>query len=108
MQSTVIASGDIRIATTAALGAGTKTLESLPMATLAAPGPITASLNGQIIAPGTVLWEAESANGDHPLLLVNNEGFSIRSVAVPITGTWSIGVAVDWIELVDAFTPSAV
>lgn len=108
MESTVIAAGDVRIATTAALGAGTKTLETLSWASLAAPGPITASLNGQIIAPGTVLWEADSADGDHPLLLANQEGFSIRSVAVPITGTWTCGIMVDWIEIVDSFTPSAV
>lgn len=108
MQSTVIAAGDIRIATTAALGAGTKTLETLHLATLAAPGPITASLNGQIIAPGTVLWEAGQSDGDHPLLLTNNEGLSVTVINAPATGTWTASVAIDWVELIDEYTPSAV
>ena len=99
MGSSLVASGDMRIATTAALGAGTKTLEGNSLATIVAPGPITASLNGQIIAPGTILWQAEVGDGEHPLVLVQNEGFSIRSVAVPATGTWQIAVNVDWAEV---------
>jgi hypothetical protein len=99
MGSTLVAAGDMRIATTAALGAGTKTLEANSLAALAAPGPITASLNGQIIPPGTVLWEPDIGDGEHPLLLVQNEGFSIRSVAVPGTGTWTAAVSIQWAEL---------
>jgi hypothetical protein len=99
MGSSLIASGDMRIATTAALGAGTKTLESNSMAALAAPGPITASLNGQIIAPGTPLYSPDAASGEHPLVLTTNEGFSIRSVAVPATGTWTVGIQMRWAEV---------
>lgn len=99
MGSSLVASGDMRIATTAALGAGTKTLEANSLAAVAAPGPITASLNGQIIAPGTVLWEADIAHGDHPIILGANEGFVLRSVAVPATGTWTVTIQVDWAEL---------
>lgn len=99
MGSSLIAAGDIRIATTAALGAGTKTLETLAMATLAAAGPITASLNGQIIPPGTILFESDVEHGEHPLVLAANEGFSIRSVAVPATGTWTVSLTVDWTEV---------
>lgn len=99
MGSSFVVSGDMRIATTAALGAGTKTLESLALAAVAAPGPITGSLNGQIIAPGTVLWEAEVGDGEHPLVLATNEGFVIRSVAVPATGTWMAAVSIDWWEV---------
>lgn len=98
MGSSLVASGDIRIATTAALGAGTKTLETLSLSSLLAGGPITASLNGTIIAPGTILWQAEVADQEHPLVLVQNEGFVIRSVAVPATGTWMAAVTVDWAE----------
>lgn len=98
MPSTLMAAGDMRIATTAALGAGTKTLETYSLGALVAPGPITASLNGQIIAPDTVLWQAEIADGEHPLVLAQNEGFSIRSVAVPATGTWQLAVTVHWAE----------
>lgn len=99
MGSTLVASGDIRIATTAALGAGTKTLETLSMCSILRGGPITGSLNGSIIDPGTVLWQAEVADGEHPLILVQNEGFSIRSVAVPATGTWRMAVQLDWAEV---------
>lgn len=99
MGSTLIAAGDVRIATTAALGAGTKTLETLALSTLIAPGPITASLNGMIIAPGTALHESDVGNGEHPIALVQNEGISIRSVAVPATGTWMASIMIDWTEV---------
>lgn len=99
MGNSGIASGDIRIATTAALGAGTKTLETASLATVLAAGPITASLNGVIIPPGTVLLECEVGDGDYPLVLAQNEGFSIRSVAVPATGTWTASISVEWMEL---------
>jgi hypothetical protein len=99
MGNTLLVAGDMRIATTAALGTGTKTLESNSMATLVAPGPLTASLNGQIIAPGTTLWEPDTGDGEHPLLLGTNEGFVIRSVAVPATGTWMAAIYINWTEL---------
>lgn len=99
MGSSLVASGDMRIATTAALGAGTKTLETYALSSIAAAGPITASLNGGIVAPGTILWQAEVGDGEHPLVLAQNEGFSIRSVAVPATGTWTAAVNIDWAEV---------
>ena len=99
MGDSAVASGDMRIATTAALGAGTKTLDTLSMSSIAAPGPITASLNGQIIPPGTILFECEVGDGDYPLTMAQNEGFSIRSVAVPATGTWTAAITVEWIEM---------
>jgi hypothetical protein len=99
MGSSLIPSGDIRIATTAALGAGAKTLEGSSISSILGAGPITASLNGQIIAPGTMLFRGEVSDGQHPLVLAQNEGFSIRSVAVPATGTWTVSISVDWTEV---------
>lgn len=99
MGNSLIASGDIRIATTAALGAGTKTLETLALSAIAAAGPITASLDGTIVESGTILWQSEVGDGEHPLVLAQNEGFSIRSVAVPGTGTWTAAITVDWAEV---------
>jgi hypothetical protein len=96
--SSLTTSGDIRIATTAALGAGTKTLEANSLAAVAAPGPITASLNGLILPP-TDLWESDASDLGHPLVLIQNEGFSVRAVAVPGTGTWTAAVRVDWAEV---------
>lgn len=99
MGSSLLTAGDMRIATTAALGAGTKTLETLSLSTILAAAPITASLNGVIVPPGTILWQAEIADGEHPLILEQNQGFSIRSVAVPATGQWQVAVNVDWAEV---------
>jgi hypothetical protein len=99
MGSSLVAAGDIRFASTAALGAGTKTLEANNLAAILASCPITASLYGQIIAPGTVLFECEIADGEHPLVLAQNEGISIRSVAVPATGTWSASFDIAWAEV---------
>jgi len=98
MGATLIATGDMRIATTAALGAGTKTLETLSQGAVLGPGPITASLNGQIIPPGTILYDDRDQAG-HPLVLAQNEGISVRSVAVPATGTWTAAIAVQWAEV---------
>jgi hypothetical protein len=99
MSSTSLASGDMRIATTAALGVGTKTLETIPLSAIVASGPITGSLNGTIIDADTILWQAEIGDGEHPLVLAQNEGFVIRSVAVPATGTWTASINVDWTEV---------
>lgn len=102
MPSSLVNANDIGIATTAALTVGTKTIEATSLATIVAPGPITASLNGQIVAPGTTFWQSEVGDGQHPLVLANQEGFVIRSVAVPATGTWQVAITVDWTE-VDAY-----
>lgn len=99
MGSTLVAATDIGIATTAALTAGTKTLETYAQASILAAGPITASLNGVIIPPGTILWRSEVGDGQHPFVLAQNEGFVIRSVAVPATGTWTAAISVDWTEV---------
>ncbi len=99
MGSSLLAANNIGVATTAALGAGTKTLEGTPMQALVAPGPITASLNGQIVAPGTIFQQFEVGDGEHPLVLHQNEGFIIRAVAVPATGTWMAAFQVDWAEV---------
>lgn len=99
MSSSLVAANDMRIATTAALGAGTKTLESLSLASILAGGPITGALDGTFIDPGTIMWLNEVGDGEHPLVLSANEGFVIRSVAVPATGTWTVAVQVDWAEV---------
>ena len=99
MGSTLVATGDIRIATTAALGAGTKTLETIPLALIVVGGPITASLAPTIVIPGTTLWESGVEQAGHPLVLAQNEGFIIRSVAVPATGTWRAAFNVSWSEV---------
>lgn len=98
MGSSLMAAGDMRIATTAALGAGTKTLEANSLSTLLAAGPITASLNGTIFGK-TTMTDSDMASGEHPLILATNEGIVIRSVAVPATGTWTVSITLKWMEL---------
>jgi hypothetical protein len=92
------AAGDIRQATTAALGAGTRTFDGVPFRYLVAGGPITASLNGTIIAPGTFLWSRDT-NDEYPVVFEQNEGFVVRSVAVPATGTWRCSIMFEWGEV---------
>ena len=99
MGSSLVAAGDIRIATTAALGAGTKTLDANSSSSIVAGGPITASLNGTIIMPNTIFWQAKVGDGEHPFIFTANEGFIIRSVAVPATGTWRAAFTIDWAEV---------
>ena len=95
--TTLLASGDVRIATTAALGAGTKTLDGTPLA-IVVGNTAVATATTQIIPPGTIFWQ-RNTHDEYPQLLGQNEGFVIRSVAVPGTGTWTATVSVEWAEL---------
>lgn len=99
MGSSLVAANDIGISSTAALTAGTKTLETLALSSIVKACPITASLDGTIIEPGTILWQAEVSDGEHPLVLAQNEGFVITVPGVPATGTWTAGITVDWAEV---------
>lgn len=91
-------SGNTRISTTAALTAGTKTLDTNT-------GPVIVGMTGtattgQIVPAGTVLWE-RTAGCKYPLLFEQNEGFVIRAT-VPATGTWAFAVTVEWEEPIPA------
>lgn len=96
--STLMAAGDVRVATTAGLTAGTKTLEGNSLGMIASGAPITASLSGQIFAPGTDLLDLDLGSGEYPLVLAANEGFVIRAVQTPATGTWEAAFKVEWLE----------
>lgn len=98
MPSTKVQSGDIRIATTGALGAGTKTLETVPNRVLLAGAPITSSLSGQIFAPNSIMLQADVDKGEYPMVLADQEGFVITAPNVPGTGTWKLSVHVQWEE----------
>lgn len=87
--------GDIRVATTAALGAGTKTFDTNSFAQLV--GNTGTATTGQIL-PQTIFWARPNTDA-YPMLLTNTDGFAIRAT-VPITGTWSFAVNVDWTEQV--------
>lgn len=92
--TTVLAANDVRIATTAALGGGTKTLDGTPAATISwQPGTAT-----NAYLPPTTLWQRDT-NEEYPHVFGNQEGFVIRSVEVPATGTWKFAISMEWSEI---------
>lgn len=94
--------GDSRIATTAALGTGTKTLDSQDIGfitTHSSAGWNSATpIIGSIYLPHTVLFKADVASGEHPIVLATNEGIVVRGT-VPATGVWNIGIQIKWAEV---------
>lgn len=85
--------GEIRIATTAALGTGTKTLDAQPLTRALLGIANTAWLD---IAPRSDLFNAYQ--NKYPLYLAQNEGFALITT-VPATGTWSAAVTIEWEEV---------
>lgn len=94
--TTVLVANDVRVATTAALGAGTKTLHGVASSILQGPGP--ASTAAPIIPPHSPVYLRESPD-EWPFIYENQQGFVIRSVEVPATGTWKASVIVEWSEI---------
>lgn len=94
--------GDCRVATTAALGAGTKTLDTQDVGlitTHSSAGWNSATpIIGSLYLPTTKLFSADIASGEHPIVLAQNEGIVVRAT-VPGTGVWSAGITVKWSEL---------
>lgn len=89
---------EIRTATTAALGVGTKTLDAQPFGrTLAS---ISTAANTVFINHnnGHYLWHVFDEGAPH-LVLKGNEGFVITAT-VPATGTWTGHFIVEWGETV--------
>lgn len=103
-----------RLATTAALGAGTKTFDTLPMGAcygtvgaVAAKHFIPTSMVVTTLeaagGPGVKLYKCDIASGEHPIVLAGNgsstcDGISIRAT-VPATGTWAASFLVKWSEV---------
>lgn len=94
----ILTAADVGVATTAALTVGTKTLDGTPFGgVLWQPGTAVAS------SPLMSLWERNTSD-EYPMLFATGEGFVIRSVAVPATGTWQANITVEWAELDPAVT----
>lgn len=87
--------GEIRIATTAALTAGTKTLDSAPMASSITGVPNTAFIPMLAGAEGLLI---SAKDFGYPLTLATSEGFAIRTT-VPATGTWTAHIDLEWDEV---------
>lgn len=86
--------GSMRIASTAALGAGTKTLDAQPVGQYSAAFGTATSTQW---VPQFDLFHLDPG-GESPLILAQNEGFVIRAT-VPATGTWQFGATVCWTEV---------
>lgn len=86
---------DMRIATTAALGAGTRTLDAQDMGCRL----FAVSTGTNFVHLPTVDVLAPAFDGDYPQVLEHDEGVIVR-VTLPATGTWQACVQVDWSEVV--------
>lgn len=94
--------GAARIASTAGLTAGTKTIDTNGVGNVAfsvLTGAITVAVSGTIL-PSTPLLEDESGNA-HPIVLATNEGWIVRNGATawPAGMTWNFGCYHRWSEL---------
>lgn len=92
MGSTLL--GAVRASSTAALTAGTKTLDTQAIGQYSAAIGTGTSVQWM---PQFDLFHADPG-GESPLILAANEGFVIRAT-VPATGTWQFGATVCWTEL---------
>lgn len=95
--------GEARMATTAALGAGTKTLDTQGIGNVfigIGTGAITTAVKLQLVEK-IDLVEVDAPSAQHPIVLAQNEGFVIKNgaVAFPATMTWGLSVTVVWAEL---------
>lgn len=94
--------GEARMATTAALGAGTKTLDTQGVGnamTGIGTGAITAAVQLPIFDKIDLI-EIDADVTQHPVVLAQNEGLVIRNGATawPATMTWGLAVTVVWAE----------
>jgi hypothetical protein len=86
----------VRIASTAALGAGTKNLDTNRCGYLL--GNVAVATANSVLIPPTYLWQRNTPD-EYPFVFEQNEGFVVEIVAIPGTGTSSIAVQVEWAEL---------
>ncbi len=90
----------LRVSSTAALGAGTKTFDVVEThrITSHSSGGVSAAtpIIGSIYLPTEYFFR--NADGDPPVVLAANEGYSVRAT-VPGTGVWNVGFDLLWAEL---------
>jgi hypothetical protein len=90
----IAAGGKIRISSTAALTAGTKTLDAQPVGNIVAP----AALGNQQMVYQIPLYADWTTSYGIPLVLDDKEGIVIKAT-VPATGTWTFGVTTLFAEV---------
>ncbi len=95
--------GDMRIASTAGLSAGTRTLDANPIGTVqgfAASG--SGNVGSQFFTgpPTPAPLYVRDNDDQHPVVLAQNEGIIIQNpLAGPATGTFTIVVTMEWGEV---------
>jgi hypothetical protein len=95
---------DMRISSTAALSTGTRTLDAQAIAGMIRKGNRVnpAAATEEVIMPtdNSLIYAPDVAAGEHPLTLVQNEGFLVRNVTVwPAAGTAVVAIELSWTEL---------
>lgn len=86
-------SGELRIATTAALTAATgQTAEAAPIASCAGADNRTL-----VSTPPMTLFD-QTSNGSHPLILQTGDTLVLRTNSPAATGTWTAFVTMEWVE----------
>lgn len=85
---------DVRIASTAALGGGTVTVDTDPLGQISLSFGVAVSVQyaNQVILMG------EDVGMEMPLVCAQNEGFTVQAT-VPATGTWQFGISTRWAEV---------
>lgn len=86
---------DFRIASTATLSAGTRTLDTDPATTFTCQPQAVAGF--QLLSPTTISPSPGDNGNKYPISLATNEGVVIQAT-VPATGTWNFTVTVTWDE----------
>lgn len=89
----------VRQSATAALTAGTKTLDTNRFASISSyvSSVATTAASTPLVNPGTYLWQ-RNTHDEYPLLCEANEGIVVRAT-VPATGTWQFSINVEWSEI---------
>jgi hypothetical protein len=87
--------GELRSASTAALGTGTKTLDAVSIGQVSLTFGTVVSTR-YLQAP-IKLFNTDAVNS-HPIVLAQNEGLILRAT-VPATGTWQFGATIKWSEV---------
>jgi hypothetical protein len=94
---------DMRISATAAVTAGTRTLDTLSFANSSGwSQDINAAAATQqlVVTPVVCTFQPDAARGEHPLVLAQNEGFIVReTVALGAAGVVKLQVEVQWTEV---------
>lgn len=85
---------DIRMSATAALTAGTRTLDTQSFGAYSQAFGTATSVQ---YATNVLLFGADIAAG-MPLVMAQNEGFVVQAT-VPATGTWQFAMSFDWAEV---------